>query len=63
LYDFDAVKDIKKYGLILQEHFFTTITFTNKKDIDECTPKEALAVFEHLYNPREFNTDIIGKLK
>ena len=63
LYDFDAVKDIKKYGLILQKHFFTTITFTNKKDIDECSEKEALAVFEHLFLPKDFNDDIIGKIK
>ena len=63
LYDFDAVKDIKKYGMILQQHFVTTITFTNKKDIDECTPEEALEVFQHFYNPKEFNVDIIGKLK
>lgn len=63
LYDFDAVKDIKKYGLILQKHFFTTITFTNKKDIDECTEKEALAVFEHLFFPKDFNDNIIGKIK
>lgn len=63
LYDFDAVKDIKKYGMILQKHFITTITFTNKKDIDECTPEEALRVFQHFYNPKEFNVDIIGKLK
>ena len=63
LYDFDAVKDIKKYGLILQKHFFTTITFTNKKDIDECTKEEALAVFEHLFVPTDFNYNIIGKIK
>lgn len=63
LYDFDAVKDIKKYGLILQKHFFTTITFTNKKDIDECSREEALAVFEHLFLPKDFNDNIIGKIK
>ena len=63
LYDFDAVKDIKKYGLILQQHFITVITFTTKKDIDECTPEEALQVFEHLYSPSDFNTDVIGRIR
>ena len=63
LYDFDAVKDIKKYGLILQQHFNTVITFTTKKDIDECTPEEALRVFEHLYSPSDFNTDVIGRIR
>ena len=63
LYDFDAIKEIKKFGLELENHFITDITFTNKKDIDECTNEEALAVFTKLYKPRSFNVDIIGKLK
>lgn len=63
LYDFDAIKEIKKFGLELENHFVTDITFTNKKDIDECTNEEALMVFTKLYKPRSFNIDIIGKLK
>lgn len=63
LYDFDAIKEIKKFGLELENHFITNITFTTKKDIDECTNEEALAVFTKLYKPRSFNIDIIGKLK
>lgn len=63
LYDFDALKDIKKYGLELEEYFLTSITYTNKKDIDECTREEALEVFNHLQRPREFNEGVIGKLK
>lgn len=63
LYDFDALKDIKKYGLELEEYFNTSITYTMKKDIDECTTDEALEVFNNLKQPREFNLDVIGKLK
>jgi DNA primase len=63
LYDFDAIKDIKKYGLELEESFNTTITYTMKKDIDECTKDEALEVFNNVKRPREFNEDVIGKLK
>lgn len=63
LYDFDAIKDIKKYGLELEEYFVTSITFTNKKDIDECTQDEALEVFSNLKRPREFNEDVIGKIR
>lgn len=64
LYDFDAIKDIKKYGLELENNFVTSITYTSsKKDIDECTEQEALEVFTHLQKPREFNEDVIGKLK
>ena len=63
LYDFDAIKDIKRYGIELENHFITSITYTTKKDIDECTAEEALAVFANLKRPREFNLDVIGKLK
>lgn len=63
LYDFDAIKDIKKYGLELENDFVTSIVYTIKKDIDECTEREALEVFTHLQKPREFNLDVIGKLK
>ena len=64
LYDFDAVKDIKRYGLELEKFFVTDITFTSKsKDIDECTLAEAAEVFSHFYKPRSFAEDVIGKLK
>lgn len=63
LYDFDAIKDIKKYGLELEKNFVTSITYTTKKDIDECTKKEALEVFAHLQSPRQFNENVIGKLR
>lgn len=63
LYDFDAVKEIKKYGLELEKYFVTSITYTNKKDIDECSEDEALEVFTQLKRPKEFNEGVIGKLK
>lgn len=63
LYDFDAIREIKKYGLELENYFVTSITFTQKKDIDECTREEALEVFSHMRKPQEFVMDIIGKLK
>lgn len=63
LYDFDAIREIKKFGIELEKDFITNITFTTRKDIDECTEEEALAVFEKLYSPRDFNVDVIGKLK
>lgn len=63
LYDFDAVREMKKFGMELDEDFVTDITFTTKKDIDECTEEEALAVFGRLYRPKDFNVDVIGKLR
>lgn len=62
LYDFDAINDIKRYGLKLENYFSTRITYTTKKDIDECTRDEALSVFDHLYKPSEFNMDVVGRL-
>lgn len=63
LYDFDAIKDIKKYGLELENYFITSIVYTTKKDIDECNEEEAMKVFSNLQKPREFNDNVIGKLK
>ena len=31
LYDFDAIKDIKRYGLRLENYFVTSISYTMKK--------------------------------
>lgn len=63
LYDFDAIKETKKYGIELEEYFVTHITYTTNKDIDECTKQEALKIFTELRKPKDFNLDIIGKIK
>lgn len=63
LYDFDAIKEIKKYAFELDKFFVTNIVFTTKKDIDECTVEETYEVFERMQRPREFAWNVIGKLK
>lgn len=63
LYDYDAINDIKKYGLELEKDFVTSIVYTMNKDIDECTFKEAMQVFSNSMKPRQFNLNVIGKLK
>lgn len=63
LYDFDAIKETKKYGIELEEYFVTHITYTTNKDIDECAKQEALKIFTELRKPKDFNLDIIGKIK
>jgi hypothetical protein len=63
LYDIDAIKEIRKYAEVLNGYFNTTVTFTQKKDIDECTEEEALQVFRHTQKPAEFNQNVITKLK
>jgi 5S rRNA maturation endonuclease (ribonuclease M5) len=63
LYDFDAVREMKRYSRELEDNFLTNITFTTKKDIDECTREEALKVFENLYSVNDFCQNVVGKLK
>lgn len=63
LYDFDAIKEIKKYAFELDKYFSTNIVFTTKKDIDECNEAETLEVFKRLQRPRDFAWNVIGKLK
>lgn len=63
LYDFDAIKEIKKYAFELEKYFSTNIVFTTKKDIDECNEAETREVFERLQRPRDFAWNVIGKLK
>lgn len=63
-YDFDALKEIRKYGLDLNRYFETYIAVcTFKKDIDECNHDEVLQVFENMKSVYDFNNGIIGKLK
>jgi len=63
LYDFDALKEIKKYALELEKYFFTNITYTLKKDIDECSDEEALTVLSNFRRPKDFNDNVIAKVK
>jgi len=64
LYDFDAVKDIRKYGVLLDEYFDTKIAVAlNKKDIDECNIEEVIDVFKNLRSVRDFNSSIAEKIK
>lgn len=63
LYDFDAIQEIRHYGMELDRNFVTYITYTTKKDIDECTQQEVYEVFSRLQKPRDFCTDVIGVLK
>lgn len=64
LYDYDALKDIRHYALILDEYFVTKVAVAlGKKDIDECTQSEVFEVFNNIKSVRDFNSDIVGKLK
>ena len=64
LYDYDALKEIRHYAMLLDEYFITKVAVAlGKKDIDECTLDEVIEVFENVKDVRSFNSDIAGKLK
>nr|DAY05448.1 MAG TPA: DNA primase (bacterial type) [Caudoviricetes sp.] len=63
LYDFDAIKEMKRYGMELAKYFDVLITYTTKKDIDECTEEEALEVLSSGQKPADFSMSVAGKLR
>ena len=63
-YDFDALKEIKKYGVELDHYFNTKVAVCmNKKDIDECTIDEAREVFMNPRSVWDFNLGTISKIR
>lgn len=64
-YDYDALKEIKRYGIELTK-FFNSVSVavsTNKKDIDECTAEEVLEVFANVMDIGDFNLNVVGRIK
>lgn len=63
-FDFDALKEIRQYGMELQKSFNTMVAVAmNKKDIDECTEEEVVEIFSNSRSINEFSVGVIGKLK
>lgn len=63
-YDYDALREIKSYGIKLSNYFNTSVAVsTHKKDIDECSEEEVVEVFSNTMSIENFNYNIIGKLK
>lgn len=63
-WDYDALREIKSYGLELDKYFNVSVAVsTHKKDIDECTQDEVIEVFSNTQPISEFSVNIIGKLK
>lgn len=63
-FDFDALKEIRQYGLELQKTFNTSVAVAmDKKDIDECSEEEVWEIFSNIRTIHEFNVGVIGKLK
>lgn len=63
IYDYDAVKEMKKYSLVLNEFFDVLVGFTFLKDINDSSKKEVFKIFDNLKTPFDFNKKIVKKLK
>lgn len=62
IYDYDAIKEMKKYSIILDNYFNVKIGFTFSKDINDSNRKEVFEIFDRLKNPIEFNKKIVKVL-
>lgn len=63
-WDFDALKEIKKFGNELKYYFNVYVCITRKeKDLGDCTKEELLEVFSNPIDIDSFSLDIIGKVK
>jgi DNA primase len=62
IYDYDAIKEMKKYSVMLDNYFNVKIGFTFNKDINDSKRKEVFEIFDRLKNPIEFNKKIVKVL-
>lgn len=63
LYDEDAIKEMKKISLTLENFFNVAVGFTKNNDINDSSEKEIEYMFENLKSPLEFNRSTVSKLK
>lgn len=62
-WDVDALKQIKQYGIELQDFFDVSVAVAfNKKDIDECSEEEVLDIFSNPVDISNFSIGTITKL-
>ena len=63
-WDYDALKEIKEYGMRLLKYFNVFVAISTKeKDLGDCTKKEVIDVYQNIKQITEFTFDVIGKLK
>ena len=63
IYDYDAIKEMKKYSILLNEFFNVKVGFTFNKDINDSNKKEVFEIFSRLKSPIEFNKKVVKLLK
>lgn len=62
IFDYDAIKEMKKYGKILNDFFNVQISFTYNKDINESTETEIIEIFDRLHDVHYFDRKFVKKL-
>lgn len=62
IFDYDAISEMKKYGIILENFFNVLIGFTYSKDINESEEQEVLDIFDRLNNVHYFNRKFVKTL-
>jgi hypothetical protein len=63
-WDYDALKEIKEYGIKLTKYFNVFVGISTKeKDLGDCMQDEVVDVYQNIKPIEEFTFDVIGKLK
>jgi DNA primase len=62
IFDYDAIKEMKKFSLELYKFFNVEIGYTFKKDINDSNDFEIGQIFENLKNVRDFNKKTVKLL-
>lgn len=62
IYDEDAIKEMKKYSLMLNEFFNVKVGFTYGGDINDSSQKEVFEIFSRLKTPSEFSKKVVKLL-
>lgn len=63
IYDYDAIKEMKKYSLELEKYFKVEVGYTFSKDINESTEEDVLDIFSRLQKPNQFYRKNVTKIK
>lgn len=63
IFDYDAISEMKKHGVVLSNFFNVRIGFTMNKDINESSTREVLKIFSNLKNPNDFSRKVVKVLK
>jgi DNA primase len=62
IFDYDAIKEMKKFSLELAKYFNVLIGFTFSKDINDSNDLEIGKIFENLKGVRDFNKKTVKML-